>query len=178
MVRTRALSDAEAYGYHLNPDKGFLDDLIEGLARNEERFGYPSCPCRLASGKFEIDRDIICPCDYRDPDVMEYGFCYCGLYVKKDVFEGKTSVTQIPERRPLMKQTRAHEAPVDNTLGEGFSSALESSQEASSGTALKMWFCEQCGYVCFREDPPYVCPICKAKQDRFAQLVVTHRKQG
>ncbi|UCG37620.1 MAG: ferredoxin:glutaredoxin reductase, partial [Candidatus Bathyarchaeota archaeon] len=50
MVRTRALSDAEAYGYHLNPDKGFLDDLIEGLARNEERFGYPSCPCRLASG--------------------------------------------------------------------------------------------------------------------------------
>ena len=30
----------------------------------------------LASGKKEEDLDIICPCDYRDPDVSQYGACY------------------------------------------------------------------------------------------------------
>ena len=68
-MRSRAESDARSRGYYLNPDESFLKDLIEGLKKNEERYGYPSCPCRLASGVFEFDRDIICPCDYRDPDV-------------------------------------------------------------------------------------------------------------
>jgi len=82
-VRQRAESDAKTYGYYLNPDPEFLRNLLEGLKSNEERYGYPSCPCRLASGKLEFDRDIICPCDYRDPDVEEYGACYCALYVRK-----------------------------------------------------------------------------------------------
>ena len=34
----------------------------------------------------------------------------------------------------------------------------------------KMWYCKQCGYVVFREDPPYVCPICKAKREMFAEI--------
>ena len=57
-VRLRAKSTARTYGYYLNPDKDFLKDILEGLKQNEERYGYPSCPCRLASGKFEFDRDI------------------------------------------------------------------------------------------------------------------------
>lgn len=36
----------------------------------------------------------------------------------------------------------------------------------------KLWYCKQCGYVTFREDPPYVCPICKAKREMFAELDV------
>jgi rubrerythrin len=34
----------------------------------------------------------------------------------------------------------------------------------------KLWYCKQCGYVVFREDPPYVCPICKAKREVFAEI--------
>jgi ferredoxin-thioredoxin reductase catalytic chain len=34
----------------------------------------------------------------------------------------------------------------------------------------KMWYCKQCGYVVFREDPPYICPICKAKKEMFAEI--------
>ena len=64
----RAELDARVHGYRLNPDPEFLQALIEGLCVNEERYGYPSCPCRIATGIFAIDRDIICPCDYRDPD--------------------------------------------------------------------------------------------------------------
>ncbi|MFX1362838.1 MAG: ferredoxin-thioredoxin reductase catalytic domain-containing protein, partial [Promethearchaeota archaeon] len=82
-VRRRAESDAKTRGYYLNPDPDFLKNLLQGLKQNEERYGYPSCPCRLAAGNFELDRDIICPCDYRDPDVEEFGVCYCSLFVNK-----------------------------------------------------------------------------------------------
>ena len=157
-VRRRAESDARSRGYHLNPDENFLKDLLEGLKKNEERYGYPSCPCRLGSGDFELDRDIICPCDYRDPDVEEFGNCYCGLYVRKDVFEGKTPAASIPERRPLEKQTKAY----------GISAEAPSAQPAK--VKPKLWYCRQCGYVVFREEPPYVCPICKAKREFFAEL--------
>ena len=68
--------DAEAAGYHLNPDQEFTLDLVHGLLANEARYGYQSCPCRMASGQGARDLDIICPCDYRDADVSEFGTCY------------------------------------------------------------------------------------------------------
>ncbi|MDP2753026.1 MAG: ferredoxin-thioredoxin reductase catalytic domain-containing protein [Nitrospirota bacterium] len=39
-----------------------LDDILEGLWNNEHRYGYPSCPCRMAGGVVADDMDIICPC--------------------------------------------------------------------------------------------------------------------
>jgi len=171
MVRQRAEADAKTYGYHLNPDPDFLRNLLEGLKQNEERYGYPSCPCRLASGKFEFDRDIICPCDYRDPDVEEFGACYCALFVRKDVFEGKTPLLPVSERRPLEKQARAYgvrtEAPAEKKVESVVTAAKESSE-----IRLKLWYCKQCGYVVFREDPPYICPICKAKREMFAEIAI------
>jgi len=171
-VRQRAESDAKTSGYYLNPDQGFLNNLLDGLKRNEERYGYPSCPCRLASGKFEFDRDIICPCDYRDPDVAEYGCCYCALYVRKDVFEGKTSIQPIPERRPREKQDRAYAVSTESLIPERTSERSDIEAKASSQIKMKMWYCKQCGYVCFREEPPYICPICKAKREMFAEITI------
>jgi ferredoxin-thioredoxin reductase catalytic chain len=68
--------DARAGGYFLNPDIEFTKALIRGLLTNEKRYGYQACPCRLASGVKEEDIDIICPCDYRDADVLEHGTCF------------------------------------------------------------------------------------------------------
>jgi len=177
-VRLRAEADARTNGCYLNPDAQFLNDLFEGLKQNEERYGYPSCPCRLASGKFEVDRDIVCACDYRDPDVKEFGCCYCALYVTKDVFEGKTTIGPIPERRPKEKLDRAHgtsmermEVAPPSTISEETKTAGSVAKEPSQ-IKLKIWYCRQCGYVCFREDPPYICPICKAKREMFAELQV------
>ena len=175
-VRKRAENDAKANGYYLAPDPELLQDLLEGLQKNEERYDYPSCPCRLASGKLELDRDIICPCDYRDPDVDEYGQCYCGLYVSKDMHEGKTHAQPIPERRPMEKQSRAYTTssePTTKTITEN----LEKPQQVSK-IKMKLWYCKQCGYVCFREEPPYVCPICRAKKEMFAELAVTAEIRG
>jgi len=63
--------EAEAGGYHLNPDREFTLGLVESLLINEARYGYWACPCRLATGDKEKDLDIICPCDYRDADLLE-----------------------------------------------------------------------------------------------------------
>ncbi|MHA1301981.1 MAG: ferredoxin-thioredoxin reductase catalytic domain-containing protein [Candidatus Helarchaeota archaeon] len=87
----------------LNPDEITLNDLIEGLAMNKERYGYRSCPCRLASGDKDKDRDIICPCQYAEPDIKEYGYCFCSLYLSKEYFEKGEQPVSIPERRPLEK---------------------------------------------------------------------------
>jgi ferredoxin-thioredoxin reductase catalytic subunit len=171
-VRQRAESDAKTYGYFLNPDPAFLSDLLEGLRKNEERYGYPACPCRVATGQLELDRDIICPCDYRDPDVAEYGTCYCALYVRKDIIESKTPLQPIPERRPKEKQERAYSTskkpaePTQTTLTE------------AGQVKKKLWYCKQCGYVVYREDPPYVCPICKAKRELFAPIELRTLPQG
>ena len=180
-VRQRAESDAKTYGYYLNPDSTFLNDLLEGLKQNEERYGYPSCPCRLASWKLEFDRDIICPCDYRDPDVAEFGFCYCALYVRKDVYEGKTSILPIPERRPKEKQARAYALAKEASTQAASEIALQTAiaaEEQPMQIKKKFWYCQQCGYVVFREDPPYVCPICKAKREMFAPIEISTGAKG
>jgi ferredoxin-thioredoxin reductase catalytic chain len=167
MVRKRAEADARTYGYYLNPDPDFLQSLLEGLKRNEERYGYPSCPCRLASGKFDEDRDILCPCDYRDPDVQEFGACYCALYVRKDIYEGKTELLPVPERRPLEKQAKAYGAAASPAEAKA---KVQRAPTAKAEAKPKLWYCKQCGYVVFRDEPPYVCPICKAKREMFAEI--------
>lgn len=170
-VRARAEADARTNGYYLIPDQELLQLFLEGLKVNEERYGYPTCPCRLASGKLESDRDIICPCDYRDPDVQEYGACYCRLYVNKKVYESK-DLPSVPERRLLEKQAPAY---------RDSSKRPEQKPEATAAPSRakqKLWYCKQCGYVTYREEPPYLCPICKAKRELFAELKTTVEYSG
>jgi ferredoxin-thioredoxin reductase catalytic chain len=172
-VRWRAEADAKTYGYYLTPQPELLQAFLEGLKVNEDRYGYPLCPCRLASGKFEFDRDIICPCDYRDPDVAQYGACYCRLYVNKAVYESK-NLPEVPERRPIEKQNRAY-APegAKEEPAAGTQEKPPTTQPTATGKAevkKQLWYCKQCGYVVYREDAPYVCPICKAKREMFAEI--------
>jgi len=89
----------EAKGYFFNKNKLRVAELLDALLVNKERYGYMACPCRLASGDREKDRDIICPCVYREPDVDEFGSCFCNLYVSKDWNEGRIPKKYIPERR-------------------------------------------------------------------------------
>ncbi|MGO8806250.1 MAG: ferredoxin-thioredoxin reductase catalytic domain-containing protein [Candidatus Bathyarchaeia archaeon] len=175
-VRRRAEADAKTYGYYLTPQPDLLQGFLEGLKTNEERYGYPLCPCRLTSGNFEYDRDIICPCDYRDPDVAQYGACYCRLYVNKQVYESQ-NLPEVPERRPPEKMARAYGTQADTTKSASSLGMQEKPPTAASAESKpqmtvkkKLWYCKQCGYVVFREDPPYVCPICKAKRELFAEI--------
>ena len=74
----------EPKGYYFNRDKKKVIELLESLIVNKKRYGYMSCPCRLASGDREMDKDILCPCVYREEDVKKYGSCYCNLYVSNE----------------------------------------------------------------------------------------------
>jgi ferredoxin-thioredoxin reductase catalytic chain len=89
----------EPKGYYFNKDKKKAFELLDALLVNKKRYGYMSCPCRLASGDRKTDQDILCPCVYREPDVREYGSCYCSLYVSKEWNEEKIPRKYIPERR-------------------------------------------------------------------------------
>lgn len=93
----------EPKGYFFNRDKERVFELLEALITNKNRYGYMACPCRLASGDREHDRDIFCPCVYRKPDVEECGSCYCSLYVSKEWNEEKIPHEYVPERRPPEK---------------------------------------------------------------------------
>lgn len=150
-LHERLNREAESSGYHLNPDAEFTRELVRGLLVNEKRYGYWACPCRLASGVKEEDLDIICPCDYRDADLNEYGQCYCALYVSSEVLRGEKSVRSIPERRGASEERAKPKLP----------------SQAIFALPLPVWRCRVCGYLCARENPPEVCPICKAKKDRF-----------
>jgi ferredoxin-thioredoxin reductase catalytic chain len=155
--------EAKQGGYNLNPDADFVRGLVKGLLINERRYSYRACPCRLASGDKSEDLDLICPCDYRDVDVTEFGACYCALYVSKAVLKGEQELTSIPERRLPQEARQKQKAPVAALGADIAKVALELS--------VPVWRCTVCGYLCAREGPPEVCPICKVGKERFERFI-------
>lgn len=151
-------ADARKSGYFLNPDNPFVMELVEGLVSNQKRFGHQACPCRLADGVKQEDLDIICPCDYRDADLETFGACYCALYVSKDIADGKASPEPIPDRRPTVRDERPQFR--EQAVGK-----------AGTELAYPVWRCRVCGYLAAREEPPGLCPICKASKDRFERFM-------
>jgi len=163
--------NAKENGYYLCPDTQLFIDLIDGLATNTGRYGYGSCPCRVASGIEKYDVDIICPCEYRDADVDEFGMCYCGLFVNEKIQNNPSQMEPIPERRPHeivdaalaaleAKSGIKDEAIIDTKLG-------------TRPQTITLWRCTVCGYLCARETPPPICPICKAKTERFEPFALS-----
>jgi ferredoxin-thioredoxin reductase catalytic subunit len=143
--------DAKKSGYYLNPDMSYTRGLVEGLVINAHRYGYESCPCRLARGDKQLDLDIICPCDYRDDDLSEYGACYCGLYVSESIATKNLPTPLVPERRSSVADQEK------KNIISGLSSSLP----------FPIFRCKVCGYLCARNTPPEKCPICTAGKERF-----------
>jgi len=153
--------EAEETGYNINNDIEFVEMLLENLDVNTKRYGYAACPCRLASGDRQKDLDLICPCDYRDADLNDYGACFCALYVTQDVLDGKQKLGSIPDRR--LKELKAK------------SEKKETNGQTTGAKVIDLefpiWRCKTCGYLCSREKPPGKCPICKVTEDRFEQIM-------
>lgn len=156
----RLAKEAKQGGYHLNQDADFVRSLVRGLLVNERRYGYRACPCRLAADDKSQDLDIICPCYYRDADVVEYGACYCALYVSQAVLKGEQALVSIPERRPPIEARMARPKATGAGLNAG-----------SLKLSVPVWRCLVCGYLCGRDGPPEVCPICKAGKERFERFI-------
>jgi ferredoxin-thioredoxin reductase catalytic chain len=124
-------------GYFFNPEKEMTDSLLASLLVNQARYGYQFCPCRLATGDYNQDKDAVCPCDVRDWDIYEFGTCFCGLYVSQEAAMENKDIQSIPDRRGMDEGKQA------------------------------IWRCQVCGYLSARPHPPDTCPICGVSRDRF-----------
>jgi ferredoxin-thioredoxin reductase catalytic subunit/rubredoxin len=155
----RLKKEAQAGNYNLNPNREDLEIVIDGYLEAEKKYGYPACPCRLADGDYEKDKDIVCPCAYRDDDITEYGACYCSLYVDDDIASGEKAAQYIPERRPAKPEDRPQAKKAPETVG------------AASGFSTNIWRCTVCGYLAAKEQPPAKCPICNVGKDRFELFI-------
>jgi ferredoxin-thioredoxin reductase catalytic subunit len=171
-LSSRLDKEARQGGYNLNSDADFVSGLVRGLLVNEKRYGYQACPCRLASGDRSEDLDIICPCDYRDADVTEFGSCYCALYVSKTVLSGERPLTSIPDRRPpLDEREKLQHKKADGAMDSEKDALARDFAQTAFRLSLPVWRCTVCGYLCARDAPPEVCPICKVGKERFERFI-------
>lgn len=68
----------------LNPDEKYVDGIIDGVLKNEEKHGLKLCPCRLRDETKEKDLELICPCNFEiQKNWDKKGDCWCGLFVKR-----------------------------------------------------------------------------------------------
>ncbi len=90
---------ARKQDWALNPDPIFYNNLVEGLTTNYNRYGYFLCPCRDTEGSREADTPAICPCVWSRADILQYGHCFCALYLSKEFAESGKEPRGIPDRR-------------------------------------------------------------------------------
>ena len=72
--------------FQVNPDRGKVDLLIQGVFDNEATHGFKYCPCRLRTKDFEEDLKIVCPCNFLIHDTYKgkpEGECWCGLFIRR-----------------------------------------------------------------------------------------------
>ncbi len=67
------------FRYH--PDPAVVRRIVSGLAKRKAKTGLALCPCRLATGKPELDQKIVCPCVYHEEEIAAHGRCHCRLFV-------------------------------------------------------------------------------------------------
>jgi rubrerythrin len=73
---------------------------------------------------------------------------------------GEGGEEQIPERRP--------DAGEPGEAGKEARAAAGKTR--GKGKSIPVWRCRVCGYLCARERPPAVCPVCKAGRERFEEF--------
>ena len=146
----RLTKEASASGYHLNPYMQFTKALIAGLIVNEKRYGYRSCPCRLAAGNRAKTLTSSAPAIIGTLTSPSLALAIARFTYRKLWRKAKKQFSTIPERR-LPPGGRATEK---TTV----------SRARIEGLVYPVWRCKVCGYLCAREGPPEICPICKAKQ--------------
>lgn len=71
--------------YALNPSWMMLTNLKSNLCEMEATFGKRYCPCFEPSGDEVLDKKMMCPCEFIDDEIAEYGTCHCALFGPADL---------------------------------------------------------------------------------------------
>ncbi|PIU75765.1 carbon-monoxide dehydrogenase catalytic subunit [Candidatus Pacearchaeota archaeon CG06_land_8_20_14_3_00_35_12] len=104
---------AKKAGFALNKNKKQLSYVIKGLKKNEDKYGFRFCPCRIVTGNFEEDRIIVCPCIYHKQEIKDQGHCLCNLFFDKD-YEKKFGAVKTKELESWVNKSLAAKAKKDN----------------------------------------------------------------
>lgn len=92
------LKEDEKNGYYLHKNYEHCMEVIDGLLKNHDMYGYLNCPCRLANDDENLDKHTICPCVYRNIDVKEFGACFCHLFVSEEHKDDENFFPEIDDR--------------------------------------------------------------------------------
>lgn len=76
---------ARKRGLTVNPHWMFNANLKLWLVESEQSFGRRYCPCFEPSDDAELNRRMICPCDFIDSDIATKGTCHCTLFGRGDL---------------------------------------------------------------------------------------------
>jgi len=82
-LRQKSKEYADRNGFVLQQDSKMLDMTLNGLLRNEQKYGAVYCPCRRVTGNKKEDEKIICPCIFHKDEIKKDGHCKCMLFFRK-----------------------------------------------------------------------------------------------
>lgn len=71
--------------YALNPSWMMTTNLEIWLSEMEATFGKRYCPCFEPSGDAQLDKKMLCPCEFIEDEIKEYGTCHCALFGRADL---------------------------------------------------------------------------------------------
>ena len=75
----------EQNDYAINPSWMMATNLKSNLCEMEATFGKRYCPCFEPSGDKELDKKMMCPCEFVEEEIKEYGTCHCALFGPADL---------------------------------------------------------------------------------------------
>ncbi len=76
---------AASRGLTVNPHWMFYTNLRLWLIESEAVFGKRYCPCFEPGDDAELNRKLICPCEFIEKDIESKGTCHCTLFGRGDL---------------------------------------------------------------------------------------------
>jgi ferredoxin-thioredoxin reductase catalytic subunit len=76
---------AKQKGLTVNPHWMFYTNLRLWLVESEAAFGKRYCPCFEPSDNEQLNRKLICPCEFIESDIAEKKTCHCTLFGRGDL---------------------------------------------------------------------------------------------
>ena len=71
--------------YALNPSWMMSTNLQIWVSEMEATFGQRFCPCFEPSSDETLNKKMMCPCEYIEDEIKEYGTCHCALFGSADL---------------------------------------------------------------------------------------------
>lgn len=83
MSKMNLKEQLEAYALKQNfaINREYIDRIVTGLEKRQERYGLPICPCRMVTNDPEENKRRSCPCAYHLKEIAAQGHCHCNLFL-------------------------------------------------------------------------------------------------